>query len=289
LQESSADRTRATFAGRTNTLRELVQTGNFRFKDDTFEASAMNATFEEEGTVVTIDGLPVVTDAEKRLEADQIRLNRKDNSFVATKNVRTVFSSAGAAPVLVKAARAEASADTMLYTGSVELWRDGAYIKAESIRATSLGKTNRLYAEGRGNSKVQTDFNSIRATSDTLDYDEGRGVARYKGNVRARKQDMILETPDLTLTLAAGKTIAEITASDGVVVNRGNQRGFGSQAVYKADTDSVTLTGSPAKVHDNNRATIEGARLTMKSSGEVVIVEGGKGGRTVTTHPVQKK
>jgi lipopolysaccharide export system protein LptA len=284
---SSAEQTRATFDSRTNTLSELVQTGNFEFKDEKYSGRAQNARFEENGGVVTLEGSPVVTDAEKRLEAAEIRLNQKDNSFVATRNVRT-FMRQGADPFFVKSARAEGGADSMIFTGSVELWRDPTYIKADVVRAASLGKTNKLYAEGTGKSQVQTNFNGIRATSNTLDYDDSRNIAHYTGNVRAQKQDMILEASDLIVTLRAQeKSVSEITASGGVVVTRGNQRGTGAHAVYDAASELVTLTGSPAQIQDKVRGTTTGPRMVMKTTGESGTVEGGKGGRTVTKHPVR--
>jgi lipopolysaccharide export system protein LptA len=100
---------------------------------------------------------------------------------------------------------------------------------------------------------------------------------------------MILEASDLTVTLRGrDKSVAEITASGGVVVTRANQQGTGSHAVYDAATDLVTLTGNPAQGRDKTRGTVEGARITMKATGETAVVDGGKGGRTVTRHPVKK-
>lgn len=291
-QESEADETRARFDSRTNTLVELVQKGAFRFKDSNYEGSAQNAKFEEGGTLVTLDGSPVVTDSEKRLEASEIRLDRKTNSFVATKNVRTFFKNS-AEPVFVKAARAcrgasrecevEGGAGALLYTGNVELWRGEAYIKSERIEAATVGKTNRLRASG----KVSSNFNNVRVTAGKLDYDDERGVAHYTGNVQARKQDMILDTPGLTVTFS-GNQVAEIAASGGVVVTQGGRRGTGESAAYAAATDTVTLTGNPAQITDKARGSSEGARLTMKTKGETAVAEGGNGKRTVTRHTVKR-
>lgn len=282
-RQSWADRTEAQFDSRTNKLVELVQTGNFRFKDAGREGRAQSARFEDDATVVVLDGSPVVTDSEKRLEAaGQIRLRQKDNSFVATKDVKMLMQN-GEDPVLVKAARAEGGSESMLYTGNAELWRGNAYIRGQTLRATSEGETTRLHAETR----VQSNFNNIRATSDKLDIDEKLGVAHYTGSVRAQKQDMILETPDMTVSFR-DNNVAEIVADGGVVVTRAERRGTGEKAVYEARSDSVTLTGNNAQVQDKTRGTVEGARLLMKTTGETLIVEGGNGRRTVTKHPVKR-
>src|SRR5207249_4210274 len=103
---SSGDRTNARFDGRTNMLLELVQTGDFQFRDPQYQGHASAARFEEGGTIVTLEGAPVVTDAEKRLEGAQIRLNQKDNSFVATRNVNVLMKNS-VGQLLVKSAHAE--------------------------------------------------------------------------------------------------------------------------------------------------------------------------------------
>ena len=88
-RKTSADRTQGRFDSKTNNLLELVQSGNFRFSEGSRQGSAQNARFENGGTIVSLDGSPVVTDTQMRLEASQIRLDQKANSFVATGNVKT--------------------------------------------------------------------------------------------------------------------------------------------------------------------------------------------------------
>ena len=278
-RQSSADRTEARFDSRTNTLLELVQTGNFQFRDEQFEGVAQKARFEEGGSVVTLDGSPVVTSSQMRMDAGQIRLNQSNNSFIALRNVNTLTKKTDE-PVLVKAARAEGAEDTIVYTDNVQLWRGSAYIKAGRLEISN--KDNGLHAQGR----TQSNFDGIRAVSDKLDYDDGLGIAHYVGMVRAQKQGMVLETNDMTVKRRE-KDVAEVVAIGGVVVTRGEQRGTGEQAVYDAAADTITLTGKNAEVQDRQHGTVEGARLVMKTDGETVVVESGPGKRTVTKHTVK--
>jgi LPS export ABC transporter protein LptC/lipopolysaccharide transport protein LptA len=281
---SSADRTNARFDGRTNMLIELVQTGNFQFRDPQYQGHAATARFENGGTIVTLEGSPVVTDAEKRLEGAQIRLNQKDNSFVATRNVNVLMKSSDG-QLLVKSAHAEGNPESMLYTGNVQLWRGDAYIKADRLEALGKEKQNtRVHAEG----KVQSILQAVRANSDKLDYDDTQGLAHYMGNVRAQKQDMILESPDVAVNFR-DNNVTEMTATGGVRVTRADQRGTGERAVYDAATDIVTLTGKNAQARDKEHGLVQGARLIMKKNGETAAVESGNGERTVTQHPVQNK
>jgi lipopolysaccharide export system protein LptA len=279
---SSGDHTNARFDAHTNMLLDLVQTGNFQFRDPQYQGHAAAARFEDGGTVVTLEGSPVVTDSEKRLEAAQIRLNQKDNSFTAVKNV-SVLRKNSDEQVLVKAALAQGSAESMLYTGNAQLWRGDAYIKADRLKASGQEKGNiKVHAEG----KVQSILHAVRASSETLDYDDVQGFAHYLGSVRAQKQDMILESPDVAVAFR-GKDVSEMTATGGVKVTRADQRGTGERAVYDAATDSVTLTGKNAQVRDKEHGLVQGARLIMKKKGETVVAESGTGERTVTQHPIK--
>ncbi len=278
---SAADRTTARFDGHTNMLLELVQSGNFQFRDPQYQGRSATARFEDGGAVVILEGAPVVTDSEKRLEAEQIRLNQKENSFAATKNVRIVTKNSDG-QVLVKAARAEGNAEMMRYTGNVQLWRGDVFIKADRLEAAGHEKQNmRVHAEGN----VQSILQAVRATSEKLDYDDTLSVAHYLGNVHAQKQDMIVESPDVTVRFR-DNNVTEITAVGGVKAARAGQRGTGERAVYDAATDSVTLSGKNAQVRDQEHGLTQGARLVMKKNGDTVSVESGIGERTLTQHPV---
>ena len=278
---SAADHTTARFDGHTNMLLELVQSGNFQFRDPQYQGRSATARFEEGGAVVILEGAPVVTDSEKRLEAEQIRLNQRENSFAATKNVRIVTKNSGG-QVLVKAARAEGNAEVMRYTGNVQLWREDVFIKADRLEAAGHEKQNMLvHAEDN----VQSILQAVRATSEKLDYDDTASSAHYLGNVHAQKQDMILESPDVTVRFR-DNNVTEITAVGGVKATRGSQRGTGERAVYDAATDTVTLSGKNAQVRDQEHGLTQGARLVMKKNGDTVSVESGIGERTLTQHPV---
>lgn len=283
-QESSSDQTRARFDSRTNQLIELVQRGNFRFSTPQYNGRAETGRFEEGGTVITLEGSPVVNDFEKRLEAAEIRINQKNNSFIATNNVST-FIRNPKDPVLVKAARAEGGADSVLYTGEVQLWRGQAYIKAGRLNASGRGEQDmKVHAEAAPGGRVQSNLQNVRATSETLDYDGSRGVIRYLGRVRAQKQDMLLETPDMTVNFR-GNELKEIVASGGVAVTRADQRATGEKAVYDAATDVMTLTGRNVQVRDKERLT-QGSSVIIRNRGQSVTVEG-QGEPTITRHPVK--
>ena len=287
-QESSADSMNARFDGRTNMLIELVQTGNFQFRTPQYQGHAQRGTFKDGGNIVVLDGAPVVNDSEKHLEAAEIQLNEKDNSFVATKNVSTLMKNSDP-QILVKAARAEGGSESMLYSGNVQLWRGDTYVKAERLTASGKGEQDsKVHAEAAAGRQVQSTLKNVRSFSDTLDYDEAAGMTHYTGHVRAQKQDMIVEAPDM-IAHFRDQNVTDMVASGGVRVTREDQTGTGERAVYDSMTDIVTLTGKNAQVHDPERGTTQGPTVTMQTKNKNVLVKSGNGERTVTQHPVVKK
>jgi lipopolysaccharide transport protein LptA len=277
----------ARFDSRTNMLIELVQTGHFQFRTPQYQGNARQGTFKDGGNVVVLDGTPVVNDSQKHLEAAHIELNEKDNSFVATRNVSTLMKSSDQ-QILVRAARAEGGEESMLYTGSVQLWRGDTYIKAERLKASVNGEQkSKVHAEAAAGARVQSTLKNVRSTSDTLDYDEDGGTIHYTGHVRAQKQDMIVEAPDMVVHFR-DQNVTDMTASGGVKVTREDQNGNGERAVYDAMTDVVTLTGKPAQIRDTEHGMSQGPSLTMRNKFQNVLVQGGNGERTVTQHPVKK-
>jgi len=234
----------------------------------------------------------VVIDSQTRIEAPEIRLDQEHNSFVATKNVSIFMKGSGEDDMeqtLVRAARAEGSQDSVAYTGNVQLWKGDAYVKAHRLEASGQGKGNsRVHAEASPGKQVESNLKNIRATSDVLDYDDSRGVIHYTGHVRGRKQDMIMDTPDLVVTLQ-DNDVREIVASGGVIVTRTDERGTGERAVYDASTDVVTLTGKNAEVRGKQRGLIQGSILTMKNKADSVTVKGVDGQPTVTKRSVNAR
>ena len=140
----------------------------------------------------------------------------------------------------------------------------------------------RVHAEGN----VQSIVRAVRARSEKLDYDDAEGVAHYQGNVRAQRDDMTLESPDLTVDFR-DQNLTRITAAGGVKATRSDQVGSGEQGVYETATDQITLTGKNAQVRDNEHGLIQGSRLIMKKKDQAVSVEGANGDRTLTKHPVK--
>jgi LPS export ABC transporter protein LptC/lipopolysaccharide transport protein LptA len=279
-RRTSADQTEARFDTRTNTFLELIQTGNFEFQENALSGEARSAHLTDQGSVITLNGPAWVQDAAKRIEADNIALNQKENSFVATGKVRTVTKQADQ-PVLVTAERAEGNADAVTYTTSVQLWRGPVWIRAHKLEATP--KENRYHAEG----EVQSTVESVRAKSDKLDFDERQRIAHYTGRVSAQKQDMTLRTDDMTVK-AEGDEVSEIVAVGNVVLTRTGQSASGEKAVYDATQETVVLTGRNARFVDEKELVAEGPVLVVHTSGEKMSVQSDGPQRTTSKYKVKR-
>jgi lipopolysaccharide transport protein LptA len=279
-RETSADHTEAQFETGTNRILAFVQTGNFVFKQGQQQGTAHRAALEENGDVLVLDGSPVVNDAQMRLSAAHIQINQASNSFVATGNVKTVMKGSEEFTV-VTSNRAEGNSDAADYSQDVQLWRSTAYVRANQLHVSAAD--NRLHAEGN----VRSNLEMIRASADKLEYDEDSKLAHYTGNVRAQKQDMIIEAADV-VARTNDNVLSEMVAKGKVVLTRGGQRGFGDQAVYDATTEHVTLTGPNARVEDPERGTTTGNRVVMNVSGDKMAVEGQANEPALSKHRVKK-
>jgi lipopolysaccharide transport protein LptA len=282
---TAADRTEARFDSKTNLLIGLVQTGNFDFREGTRHATSQLARVEDSGNSIQLEGAASFTDGATRIDAAQIRLNQKMNSFVATNDVKTVTMN-GTEKILVKAARAEGDSDKVVYTGTVQspvqLWRDDAWISAERLDASS--KENRFRASG----SVQSRMNKVRASSETLDYDDAQKTAVYTGKVSAQQRKMLVETDSMTVSIM-GNAVSKIVARRNVVVKQGNQQGTGDEATYDAASETVVMTGSSARFVDKPQGIdVKGPRLVISTSGEKMSVQSTGQQRTTTKYKVQK-
>jgi lipopolysaccharide transport protein LptA len=214
------------------------------------------------------------------LQAARIRLNQMDSSFVATTNVRTVTRNSKDR-VLVTAGSAEGVADRITYVRNVQLWSGNTEIKSDHLIASRAD--NSLHAKGQ----VRSNLDTVRAVSDELDYSNEQRIAHYKGNVRAQKEDLTLQTQDMTVKVD-DRAVSEILARGGVVLVQGDRRGTGEQAIYDARKETVTLIGKDASVTDPERGTIRGARLVMNMATDGVVVESEAGSKVESRHPVKK-
>jgi len=283
-RQTSADTTDARFDNRTNELVELNQTGHFRFEEADRKAQSNKAVFENNGTLMTLEGAAKFSDAKAQVEADRIQVNdtTKKRSFAG--NVRTVFRDAGE-QTLVTSSAAEGADDQITYRGKVKLYRGDASIVADELEMTGTGKNSRPRAKGN----VFSTLNNLRVWADALDYNEPGRTAIYTGRVTGQKQDIKMQSAKMTVTAQESQNaVSKIISEGNVVVKRGSSSGRGDQATYEAATQQILITGSRAEFSGPEGLTAA-PRITLNVAGNrMAIAESGQQ-QAVTKYKVPKK
>jgi LPS export ABC transporter protein LptC len=142
-QFSSSTELAATFAanGEWDTLDEK---GNVKFQQADRQASAARARVVRSSDTITMDGSPVLADAQSRTTASSVTIDQKSGDIRATGNVLSTYNpttQSGSAMTLGPGA-GHVSAQTMtgsttsghvIYTGHARLWQGDSVLQAEQI------------------------------------------------------------------------------------------------------------------------------------------------------------
>lgn len=124
----------------------------------------------------------------------------------------------------------------------------------------------------------------IDVKADSTEFDGGKNLVTFTGNVTARRGPMTINSETLEVKLNPGtREINEITATGKVSVRREDILATGQKAVYDIAADTVTLTGAP-KIWRGTDA-VEGETVLIHLKDERLIV---KGGAHVILNPQKK-
>jgi lipopolysaccharide export system protein LptA len=142
-QISSAKELVATFAsdGEWDTLDEK---DNVKFQQADRQASAARARVVRATDTITLDGSPVLADAQSRTTASNVTINQKSGDIRATGNVLSTYNptAQGSGPMTLGPGAGHVSAQTMtgsttsghvIYTGHARLWQGDSVLQAEQI------------------------------------------------------------------------------------------------------------------------------------------------------------
>ena len=272
------DRTEAGFDPDTGSLVQLVQTGNVQFVQGTRTGSAERIEIRDGGRRVLLAGESRISDAGFQVDASQIVLNDKNESFEAAGAVRTLWTD-GDEPVLVLSGRAEGNQTQVTFSETAELWSGTTHVSASTIEIDPT----------RGNFQATDEVVSIvddlRFWSDRMEFDEQGGTLHHSGSVRAISNNVELNAADLHVTLADGEP-DEVVATGNVIVLGPEFDGRGDEAVYVRSSDTITLTGQDAEVSDAVNGTVRGCRLILDVETRDATVESEADCRVVSRRAV---
>jgi lipopolysaccharide export system protein LptA len=130
------------------------------------------------------------------------------------------------------------------------------YMKLPNTNATSRG-TSTIAKAPQANGTNQF----IQVYSDSFDYlDPGKeaatGTAFYRGNVRVLQPNGEIQCKFLTVLFSPkDNRLLEAIADDEVEVVSGENRAFGTRAVYDLPTEKITLSGNPHWALDERKGS----------------------------------
>ena len=214
-------------------------------------------------------------------EAAIFRLLQKDRSILAEGQVESELADPDATqPVRISSQRMRGSEvqDWVIYDGGLPLLRtDRSQVTGQEIRVQRSSRL--MVVEGSVDSRLtQTDGEGIQEyhiQSHRLEVDRSSRQALYTGEVRARREDMLLKAPFVQLFMAAeaNDKVREVRAWDGVVIEEPTRLATGERCFYFPDENLVRLFGNPAQVTDDKQGKASGPRLVFYPGKEELIIE----------------
>jgi lipopolysaccharide transport protein LptA len=316
-QQSQADRLDAVFDVGTQTLREVVQTGNFQYRDGDRQASADDAHYDAPTQTMLLLGHPQVWDTNSRIKCQKITIDMPTSTSIGEGKVQAAHlpspapgAASTATPVLptnVLADRmvARRQSQTVHYEGHVRAWQGTDVVESSSLdvyrnqkRVSSGSQVVTSYLQPAAMASEQGvvphptgETRPVTVHADFLEYfDQGRR-ARYHGNVRLVTESTTLQSDRLDVYFTPGGTVegseVDHAESDGhVKVTQPGRVGTGDQAEYYAGPGKIVLNGGPPILVDEKKGSTTGQRLTFFIHDDRLFVDGGDQSPSLSKHRV---
>jgi lipopolysaccharide export system protein LptA len=318
-QQSQADRLDALFDVGTQTLREVRQTGNFKYRDGNQQASADDAHFDTQSQTVLLLGHPQVWDPNSRVRSEKISVDMRTNTSTGEGKVQATHLQSpapGATPpatpplptnVLADKMVARRQSQTIHYEGHVRAWQGTNVLESSALDVyrtqkrvssglqvvTSFLQPAIVSNEHRNASHSTGGTRPVTVHADFLDYfDQGRR-ARYHGNVRMVTEGTAMQSDQLDVYFAQGDTLesseVERAEADGHVrVTEPGRVGSGNHGEYFAGPGKIVLTGGQPSLVDEEKGSTTGQRLTFFIHDDRLFVDGGDQSPSLSKHRVAR-
>jgi lipopolysaccharide export system protein LptA len=315
-QISQADHLDATFNSGTQTLREVQQSGNFKYRDGDRQASADNAQYDAQAQTMLLLGHPQVWDTNSRIKCQKITIDMPTDTSIGEGKVQATHlpspapGASSATPVLPTNVLADKmvarrQSQTVHYEGHVRAWRGTDVVESSALdvfRAqkrvssglhvvTSYLQPDMLVSASGSAPHSSGEPRPAIVHADFLEYfDQGR-QARYRGNVRMVTESTTLQSDRLDVRFTQGDTVegseVDHAEADGhVKVTQPGRVGSSDHAEYYAGLGKIVLTGGPPRLEDEERGSTTGQRLTFFIHDDRLFVDGGDQSPTLSKHRV---
>jgi lipopolysaccharide export system protein LptA len=316
-QETTAERLEAKFDPVQQTLRSMVQKGDFQFREGDRQALAEQATYLDQTQVMTLTGHPQAWDSGTKLKAGQILIDLRSETAEGAGRVESSYfggttgagGARGVTPtnVLAERVKVQWKSQILHYEGHVRAWRGQDVLESTSLdvyraerRLRSGPKVVSSHlqpaSEVKGKaattgSKQETRPVSVRA--DRLEYFDADRRARYQGNVELLTEGSTLRADRLDLYFsptAKGEPgeVDHAVAEGKVKVEQPERWATGEHADYFAAPGKIIVTGGPPVLYDRAKGLTTGQRLTFFLLDDSLSVDGGEASPTQTKHRVER-
>ncbi|MGD0222183.1 MAG: LPS export ABC transporter periplasmic protein LptC [Terriglobia bacterium] len=318
-QQSQADRLDALFDVGTQTLREVLQTGNYQYRDGDRQAKADKSNYSANAQNMVLLGHPEVWDTNTRIKCQKITIDMRTNTFTGEGQVQSAHlpsPAPGAPPATTPALPTNVLADKMVarrqsqtvhYEGHVRAWQGTDVLESSSLdvyrterRVSSGSQVVTSYLQpaamvgGEGAAAHSTgETRPVTVHADFLEYfDQGRR-ARYHGNVRMVTESTNLQSDRLDVYFSPGDTaqgseVDHAEADGHVRVTQPGRLGTGDHGEYYAGPGKIILTGGPPSLIDDKKGSTTGQRLTFFIHDDRLFVDGGDKSPSLSKHRVAR-
>jgi lipopolysaccharide transport protein LptA len=315
-QESNADQLLATFDEATHALKEVIQSGNYTYRDGDRNASAEQSVYVAAAQGVTLTGHPRLWDAESRAKCERLRFDLATDTAEGIGKVQSTHLASGdqttngQAPdptnVLADRMVAERRGQVVHYEGHVRAWRGADVVESTSLDVYRMGRrmssgaqvlTSHLQPASSGSETPPSTGTARRETrpltvrADSLEaFDEG-SKATYRGHVKLQTGETTMEGDKMDVYFSRIGTdqnseVDRANAEGHVVVVQPGRRATAEHGQYSASTGQIVLIGGPPNIRDDKKGFTTGRRLTLFVHDDRLLVEGGDGTPSLSQHRV---
>lgn len=129
---------------------------------------------------------------------------------------------------------------------------------------------------------------AISISSDSMEYDNRRNMALFRGNVVARQDDIVMFANTMRVFYSGSGGLSRVEALGDVRAVQGDRIATGSSIVFNKASQTIVATGNPRVWQGDN--VVHGTKITVFLKEERTVVEGAPGDRaSATIYPGSEK
>jgi lipopolysaccharide export system protein LptA len=297
----------------------IDQSGDVHFREGVRTAQAERAHLDHGTNSATLTGSVVLADEDSRTTAQSAVFTQGSNQLRAEGGVITTEMRGGSGSIANLATEpAHIAADSLVadtalgravYFGHARLWQGASVIEADAIELDKASSSlvarghvrgvfpqaafrSREGESGAGSASKGAELWHVKAGQ--LTYLSAEARATLEGGASADSPQGSLQADRIDLyfspseTAGSAQQLVRAVATGNVDVRQQGRRGTSERAEYTAAEGKFVLSEGKPTLYDSSGDTTTGRQLTFYFADDRIVVDSGKGSRTVTIHRVEK-